>query len=405
MKTRNQIWIDRSIGKSIAFILNLFVRLAGQLLRPNHDLSRHFKTIAICKFKGMGSIIQATPLIQTLKANYPEVRICFVTTPANTALLKKIKQIDEIIIINDKNIFRLIGSTHKAIFRMWKLRIGVYFDLEIYSHFSSLITTMSVARNRFGFYLRTGNFRMGMYTHMMFFNIKAPVSKVYLQMASLLPLKNVVNTLYPLAPETRQPFLGLDKEYIVINPNASDLRLERRWPSENFIALTERLLKDTPYTLVFVGSKQEKDYTNKVTGHFTGNNRVMNMAGSTSLDEVIGIISGARAMITNDTGPMHLAFSTGCPVVALFGPCSPQQYGMSEKVICIYKSHYCSPCVHEFIIPPCNGNNVCMKDINTEEVFTAFKKILQNDFSSSQPQPVILYNSQSQDFLPGKVTR
>ena len=402
MKTRTQIWIDRSIGKSIAFFLNFLVRLAGQILRPRHDLSHPFKTIAVCKFKGMGSIIQATPLIQTLKANYPNARLCFVTTPANVALLKKISIVNEIIVINDSNIFRLISSTIGAIFRMWKLRIAVYFDLEIYSHFSSLITTLSVSRNRFGFYLRSGNYRMGMYTHMMFFNIKAPVSKVYLQMASLLPLKTQTDKLYSLISDSVRSFS--ETEYVVINPNASDLRLERRWPADKFIMLTEVLLKETDYNIIFIGSKQESNYVKSICDKFNSK-RIINLAGNTSLDELIGIIKGAKAMITNDTGPMHLAFSTGCPVVALFGPCSPQQYGMSEKVVCIYKSHYCSPCIHEFIIPPCSGNNVCMKDINIEEVFTAFRKILKNDFYSETKQTEILYQSQTENFLPGKVTR
>lgn len=404
MKTRTQIAIDRTIGRSMAVLLNYLVRLAGLLLRPNHNLSLPFKTIAVCKFKGMGSIIQATPLLQTLRENYPDAHICFVTTPANVALLKKMTMVNEIIVINDSGIFRLAGSTLRAIFRMWKLRIGVYFDLEIYSHFSSLITTLSVARNRFGFYLRSGNFRMGMYTHMMYFNINTPVSKVYLQMASLLPLKSRRETLYPLTGVPYGKVLS-DGGYVVINPNASDLRLERRWPAESFIELTQWLLKETPFRIVFIGAKQETAYVNEICRQFTDNVNVINLAGTTSLDELIGIIANARAMITNDTGPMHLGFSTGCPLVALFGPCSPAHYGMSGKVVCLYKSHYCSPCIHEFSFSPCNGNNVCMKDITVEEVTAAFQQVLNNRFDPDDAHPEVGYHSTSTDFLPGKVTR
>lgn len=404
MKTRTQIAIDRSVGRSMAVLLNYLVRFAGLLLRPDHNLSRPFRTIAVCKFKGMGSIIQATPLLQTLRENYPDARICFVTTPANVALLKKMNMVDEIIVINDSGIFKLAGSVIRAIFRMWKLRIGVYFDLEIYSHFSSLITTLSVSRNRFGFYLRSGNFRMGMYTHMMFFNINAPVSQVYLQMASLLPLKSRRETLYPLSG-IRSEKVPAENRYIVINPNASDLRLERRWPAENFIALTQWLLKETSFHIVFIGAKQEKAYVNDICLHFANEEKVINLAGATTLDELIGIIANARGMITNDTGPMHLGFSTGCPLVALFGPCSPAHYGMTGKVICLYKGHYCSPCIHEFIFSPCSGNNICMKDITTEEVIHAFQRLMKEEFDPPETLPSVLFHSTSTDFLPGKVTR
>jgi ADP-heptose:LPS heptosyltransferase len=388
----------------MAFMLNFLVRLTGQLLRPNHDLSQSFKTIVICKFKGMGSIIQATPLIQTLRDNYPAARICFVTTPANVALLKKITIVDEIIVINDSNIFRLAGTTIRAIFRMWKLRIGVYFDLEIYSHFSSLVTTFSVARNRFGFYLRSGNYRMGMYTHMMYFNIRVPVSRVYLQMAALLPLRTINEESFALTGEPTDK-IPEGSEYLVINPNASDLRLERRWPSEKFAELTRLLLQQTSFRIVYIGSRQEQEYVNSICQPFSDEKRIINIAGCTSLDELTGIIRNARAMITNDTGPMHIAFSTGCPVVALFGPCSPQQYGMSKKVVSIYKGHYCSPCIHEFIISPCAGNNVCMKDITVAEVSAALDRALQNDFEREKYQQDILYHSNTDKFLPGKVTR
>ena len=89
MNTSTEIKIDRIIIKPIAYILNLFVRLAGKLFRIDHTLNKEFNTLAISKYKGMGSIIQATPLIQSLRKNYPEAKIIFITTQANEELLKK----------------------------------------------------------------------------------------------------------------------------------------------------------------------------------------------------------------------------------------------------------------------------------------------------------------------------
>ena len=77
--------------------------------------------------------------------------------------------------------------------------------------------------------------------------------------------------------------------------------------------------------------------------------------------------------MTNDTGPMHIAFSCGTPTVALFGPASPIQYPGIKNTSIIYKDVYCSPCVHDFVIPPCNGDNICMKLITVSEVFEKTK--------------------------------
>ena len=108
-----------------------------------------------------------------------------------------------------------------------------------------------------------------------------------------------------------------------------------------------------------------------------------------NLNELIALIDLSNLFITNDTGPMHIAYSLKKSTIALFGPCSPEQYGTMENTICLYKNVYCSPCVHEFIVPPCKGNNECMKQISVSEVMDSYKKILMGDYKSTNVFPVI----------------
>lgn len=75
-------------------------------------------------------------------------------------------------------------------------KIEVYIDLEIYSHFSTLVTTLSLARNRFGYYLRSSQYRMGCNTHMLFYNIQHPIAQTYLQFARLLGCTEIENQLW-----------------------------------------------------------------------------------------------------------------------------------------------------------------------------------------------------------------
>ena len=371
MKIKHELFIDNYVAKPIAYALNFLVRFLGKILSIDHSLDRKLNRIVICKFKGMGSIIQATPMIQAIKNKHPHAELIFVSTSANRIILEKITPIDKIITINDTGVFSLVTSLLKTLFTLIKNRPDVYIDLEIYSNFSTLVTLFSLSKNRIGFYLRSSSFRMGIYTHMMFFNSTAPISKVYLQIARLFGPIESIPSLFPLNKNlSPQKSFSLNKEYIVINPNASDLRLERRWGSLNFTKLISAINKDqNNLQIVLIGGPKEVSYTNKIH-EVVNNENVINLAGKTTIDKLI---------ITNDTGPMHIAFACKTPSICFFGPCSPQQYALTENAVVLYKKVYCSPCVHDFSIPPCKGNNVCMQMITVDEVVSIFKEFVAND--------------------------
>jgi ADP-heptose:LPS heptosyltransferase len=372
-------------------LLNYLTRFVGKVMRYDHALDKPFRRIAICKFKGMGSIIQATPMLSALRQKFPDAEIIFVSTKTNEQFLKKIDMIDTIITIDDKGIFKLLATSMAAIFKFWKKRPDVYIDLEIYSNFSTLIALFSLSKNRIGFYLRESSYRLGIYTHMMFFNPRVAISDVYLQIARLFGEIPAEISLYPIHKNISYDQSTIpQKKYIIINPNASDLRIERRWAPENFRALIELILKKYPELhILLIGAPSEKDHTQTVMNSISSE-RVINMASRTSMDELIGLIKNAALVITNDTGPMHISFACDTPTVCLFGPCSPEQYGQQNNATIIYKSLYCSPCVHDFTIPPCGGDNMCMKLIGVNEVFEAVCTKLDtvsNSSSAGQEHP------------------
>ncbi len=396
MNTRNQVILDKYIAKPAAYVLNFFVRLAGQLFRIDHNLNRNFKVIAVCKFKGMGSILQATPMLAALRKKFPDAEIIFVSTKSNKAILDKIELVNTKVLVDESSLAKFIISNIKALVFLIRKRPGIYIDLEIYSDFSTLFATFTFSKNRIGFYLRSSSFRMGIYTHMMFFNPRVAVSKVYLQIASLIGCDEEEYPLYPLGIKTNKQESAAAKPYIVINPNASDLRLERRWHRDNFIALMQHIRQSfSNHDIKLVGSRQEKEYTDSITTQLN-DTCITSTAGLTNIDELTALIKNASLMISNDTGPMHIAFCTGTPVICLFGPCSPEQYGVSINSHIIYKKVYCSPCVHEFEIPPCHGNNVCMKLITVEEVFEKVKSVLSSNEKEIKAADSFVYSLDKQ---------
>lgn len=389
MRTKLQLLLDKSIGSFLNLFLYGFVRIVGKILRIDHSLNGDFERIVICKFKGMGSIVQASALISTLRKNYPNADIRFVSTKANGGILTYYnKEINSVFLVDDSGLFKLISSTLMTLFRLWKFRPQVYIDLEIYSNYSTLLCTLSAAKNRLGFYKSDKNYRTGLFTHLMYYNIKTPLSEIYLQMSRILGVKEEDHSLIKLDVKTNT-LDELSKKYlintnnIVINPNASDLRLERRWPASSFVKLISELQSNYPnYTIYLVGNKQESAYVNEIHAHFLSNELVVNTAGKLNLNELIALLKQASLIITNDTGPLHLSLALRKPTIGLFGPCSPDQYGQMDTCLPVYQNVYCSPCVHEFINPPCAGDNQCMKQIEVNKVLEAIKQLLKDNMVS-----------------------
>jgi ADP-heptose:LPS heptosyltransferase len=390
MRTGLQIFIDKKIGPAFNLILYTFVRITGKILRIDHRLDKPFKRIVICKYKGLGSIVQASALISTLKKNYPDAEIRFLSTTGNKGILDFYRNyINDDILIDDGSAFKLFKTTFSAILKLWKFKPEIFIDLEVYSNFSTFICTISAAKNRFGFYKSDKDYRTGLFTHLMYYNIKAPLSEIYLQMARLLPINQIDHKL--IFPESNSEtelhltqILTADgyagQEFIVINPNASDLRLERRWPKNSYSEIIKQLrIKFPEISIILVGNKAETAYVNSIHNDFSTDNFIINSSGKLSLAELVTLISKAKIVITNDTGPLHISLSLNKTTIGLFGPCSPSQYGQMETCTPIYENVYCSPCVHEFMQPPCNGDNQCMKNISVNQVMSTIEKLICNE--------------------------
>jgi ADP-heptose:LPS heptosyltransferase len=391
MRTRTKVILDEWIGRFVVLVLNVLARLFGAVLSIDHSLSKAPRRIVVCKFLGMGSIIQATPLLQTLRKNFPAAEIIFITSSSNRKLLESISVIDKIYDIDDSGAGSVVTSTFSVLKSLWANRADLYIDLETYSFYSSALATLSCSVNRFGFYRVERNIRMGVYTHMMFFNSRAPISQSYLQMARLAGCQTMTESLYQF-PVNDTDRMGCRRKlvsvagqitgkYVIINPNASDLRVERRWPGNSVVELIQMLRRTYPEKIfLLTGSSGEASWVKKIqdTLDAEAREKVYNTAGLFNIFEFFALIEGSELVVSNDTGPMHISFALNKPTVSLFGPASPSQYGQNKNAFGIYKNVYCSPCVHDFLSPPCKGDNQCMKQITVEEVFNLCREIFEN---------------------------
>jgi ADP-heptose:LPS heptosyltransferase len=391
MKLKTKTLIDFWIGYPLVALLNVLAIPLGRLLRRDH----RFETtgvIVVCKLMGLGSIVQITPLLTSLRKCFPSVHIVFLTRAENAELCRRLNVIDETLILDDRSLARLAVSLLCLLQRFWRMGVDLFVNLEVYSNISTILTILSCARNRIGYYLKPRDMRArGIYTHMVYFNQNAPIAQVYLQAARCIGITQLQQGL--IAPHVdpadeallsrKLAVIGCcfeKKKYIVINPNASELRVERRWPVEHYADLIHRLNERHPDLPIFLigGPGEEPVGISIIEMLSLPPGRVFNLSGHLALPQLLVLLAHAAVFVTNDSGPMHLAFSLGTPTVALFGPVSPEHYGYTGETprILLFRRVYCSPCVHHFLESPCRGDNQCMKWIGVDEVLPAVEALL-----------------------------
>ena len=152
------------------------------------------------------------------------------------------------------------------------------------------------------------------------------------------------------AERTRERF-GLPARYAVLCPGA-EYGPAKRWPY--FQALAERLALPA----VLLGSPKEREQCAAIKGR--------NLAGETTLDEAIDLLTHAQYVVSNDSGLMHVAAALGRPQVALFGSSSPQHTPpLSDRARVLWLGIECSPCyARECPL----GHFRCMKELTVDRV-------------------------------------
>ena len=391
MTHRQRVLADRLFALPLEFIFNLTARLLGATMGRDHTMSPgNVRRVVVAKLVGMGSIIQATPLLRTLRERYPNARITLVTLSANRDLVPALPGVDDALFLDDSGPLRMALSTARTVAALIRLRVDLYFDLELYSAFASLVALWAVSRNRIGFYRRSTKYKDGTYTHLVYFNNRVPIRHLYLQLGRVVGAPHTADDgIGPLRVRSADrdtaaaklkdvPGWVAAQPYVVVNPNASPLLLERRWPAEYVVEAVEQLTA-LGHRLAFIGSGSERPYVASLIDRLSPAARacVSNTAGLLHLGESMAVLEGAAVVLTNDTGPMHMAVGLGRPTVCLFGPVNPEHYGhQSDNVITLYAPVFCSPCVHEIDEPPCNGNNVCMQRLSPDLVVRSVLKLL-----------------------------
>lgn len=162
-----------------------------------------------------------------------------------------------------------------------------------------------------------------------------------------------------------------DTPFAVLSPGAN-WRF-RRWPAERYAFLAAALRSRFGLPSVVTGSRADAALAGRIAEESRGAAR--SLAGVASLREFAGLASLARVFVGNDSGPLHIAAAVGTPVVALFGPNTPERFaprGSPSRVL--WRRHPCSPCDQRACARP---DDPCMAAIQVDEVAAAVESLLE----------------------------
>jgi len=386
--------VDYYAGVPLTFLLTIILK-TKEFFFPSTKIKP--KNILFIELSEMGSTILADPMMRKTKDEFG-ANLFFVIFKKNKPSLNILNTISEenIFVLQEDSLGSLIKDTIKFLLWCRKNKIDTVIDLELFSRFTALLSGASGACNRVGFYkfFNEGLYRGDMLTHKVAYNPHIHISKNFLSLLYSLnrpkeiPFSKVfisneeiklqkisssskdIEMIYQKIKARCAIFDEKKHKIILINPNASELLPQRRWPLMYYKELIKMLLdRFSDIVILITGAPSESKEADFITKEIK-NDRCVNFTGGVEFSELVHLYNASTLMLTNDSGPGHFSAVTNLKVFVLFGPETPKLYGSLGNSEPIYANLACSPCVSaaNHRKTACS-NNECMMAIKPEFVF------------------------------------
>jgi lipopolysaccharide heptosyltransferase I len=310
-------------------------------------MTGQFKKILIIKPSALGDIIQALPAVCCLAKSFPAAQVDWFVRPEYAALLENHPCIDNVVIFDRRKLgkwwYKPDSFTElvRLVRHLRKEKYDVVFDFQgrfrsaIFAWFSGCKQRIGMA----GTQELTGIF----YTQ----TIGQSASSVHL-------VDYFLDMVCQAGARRTQAKFGLKPDALISaevrkiltsnNANADNYAVfapaatveAKCWPIENFAEIVERIHKKYLCSIVGVGVESEKTIVRRI--ETLSSVPVVNLAGKTNIKKLIALLAGAKVVVSNDTGPAHIASALGVPMAIIFGLTNPSRvgpYGRPQTVAAI----------------------------------------------------------------------
>jgi lipopolysaccharide heptosyltransferase I len=340
--------------------------------------------ILVVKPSSLGDVIHALPTVSLLRRRFFHAKISWLIKDALADILNECPVVDEVILFQRKRWGRARHSSEFIGFlrELRRRQFDLVVDLQGLWR-SGLITGATGAKRRIGL-SDARECARHWYTE----TVKIPTPRMHAVDRCLLAAQHLDAGREPIQfplgrPKAARDFvdrlLGSEGPFIGLNPCAR--WHSKLWGNDSYAALAAELTRQMPEAkIVFVGGVEDRQRIASVArASGAPSDRFIDAAGRTSLSELTELLRRCAAVVTNDSGPMHIAAAVGTPVIALFGATDPaltgpySHGGIQHKVLRAVVP--CSPCLK----PRCHHTPrmECMTRIEPSRVFTELQSMLR----------------------------
>ena len=374
MKTKHKIflWLTR------------LKKIAQKKIYKNSISTSKFDRILVLSTTALGDTLLSTPVFAALRKTYPQAVISAMIRDRYCSFLKNNPDLDEIIPFCKGWI---------GFYRTWKKIKKANFEIAFVAHISDpgpiVIASLADIPYIIGYWPQKE------FDHL--FSLKIiPNLKEHLIENRLDAVRSITgrsngfskNMVLPLDPEETKKIWGnfVDHHKILatkikiigFHPGAN--RYYQMWPKEHFIELGKKLLaKNKDHIIIISGSKNETSLGKTIEDGIGQKERAFFY--SRPLTELPHIFKKIDCLVTNDTGPMHLAIAIGTSTVSLFVAALPHRTGYYQD----FKKHRIiakeRPCGDECVRKKCTKKPGCMSLITVDEVFDVTMEVMESEWT------------------------
>lgn len=373
------VWVPTVLGFSIIKKLFRKERKIENLanLKP--------KKILLIKLWWIGSVVLMSPVVTNLRKMYPDAQIHFLTKKWVDVIYKE-WVFDRIFTLNTGWILNAIKDFIFTPINLFRQRYDIIIDFEIVSYYTAALSFLVWPKYHIGYQI-IGKLKDKLYDFNAIYHESKHITEIFISPLKLLGL-NAKDVNYDLIPPY---FSELDeknifnkfpniKECIAINVNTSDLALERRWWTSQYIEIIN-YLNSKNIEVLLVWSPDERKYVDKIYSWVQNKNLTKNIAWEITLWETFALLKNVKLFITNDSWPLHIAVAYKTPTISFFWPETPIIYWPKYKKELhkvFFLNLFCSPCISVFRDKNfiCKNDNGCMKNISSREVIDYINKVL-----------------------------
>ena len=340
------------------------------------------KRVVVRGTNWVGDSVMTVPALRALRRVLPDAKITLVVRPSASGMFADVGFVDEVLTYDRRNVWSVVPQIKE--WRRRKFDLAVLFQNAFEA---ALIPFLASVPLRLGYATEA---RQALLTHPLplpewrssrhevFYYLYLVTALEQMLFGTSAICQSDPDASLQISDVRRNEAENLLRSYgvregepvVVLCPGSINSRA-KRWPAEAYATLADRLI-ESKRQVVLIGSPNELDVSNEVTSHMQ--QRPIVLTGKTSLDQITALLSVIDLIVTNDTGPAHVAAALGRPTLVIFGPTNPlTTRPFAPEAEILRHPPDCAPCM----LRDCPIDHRCMTAITVDEVFERSNALLK----------------------------